>query len=90
MKLDTKVLLIFKHKTEDEYITASTTLLGMLEKDLETFYEELEPPCTSSSCNNESQNFCDCGSAYEDFEIFEVKLPQGNLLEDLNKTLKRR
>ena len=41
---------------------------------LEQIYEMLEEtiPCNNSSCNNESQNFCDCGSNFEDYEIVEV------------------
>ena len=73
MKLKTKVTLIFKNK-EGEKLELQTTVKDMLERTLDDFYEDLEPECTSASCNNESQNFCDCGAVYEDYEIDEVVL----------------
>ncbi len=71
MKLKSKITLVFKNK-EGETKTITTTVIDMLERNLEDFQEELEDECTSSGCNNESQNFCDCGGAYEDYEIYEV------------------
>jgi hypothetical protein len=32
-----------------------------------------EPACNSSSCNNESQNFCDCGGEYGDYEYSKIE-----------------
>lgn len=71
MKLKAKVTLIFKNKEGDKK-ELILTVKDMLERTLEDFYEDLEPECTSVSCNNESQNFCDCGAVYEDYEIDEV------------------
>ena len=70
-QLDSEVTLVFKNK-EGETIELGTTLKDLLERTIDDFYEDLEPTCTSSSCNNESQNFCDCGSAYEEYEIDSV------------------
>jgi len=74
-KLNSEVTLVFGDK-EGNTVRIQTTIMGMLEKNLEDFYEELEPECTSASCNNESQNFCDCGGSFEDYEIKEVLLKQ--------------
>jgi len=71
MELETKVTLVFKDK-ENNVIHLKTSLKDMLERNLNDFYEDIKPPCTCSSCNNESQNFCDCGSAWEDYVIKEV------------------
>lgn len=73
MKLEAKVALVFKNK-EGKKLELQTTVKDMLERTLEDFYEDLEPECTSASCNNESQNFCDCGDVYEDYEVDEVVL----------------
>ena len=73
MKLKAKVTLIFKNK-EGKKKELVLTVKDMLERTLEDFYEDLESECTSSGCNNESQNFCDCGAEYEDYEITEVVL----------------
>jgi len=73
MKLESKITLVFKNK-EGKKLELQTTVKDMLERTLEDFYEDLESECTSASCNNESQNFCDCVAMYEDYEIFEVVL----------------
>ena len=72
MKLDDKVKLLFKNGYH--FAELEITVEDLLEKTTEDFYEMLEEnnPCTSASCNNESQNFCDCGSVYDDYEIVEV------------------
>jgi hypothetical protein len=50
----------------------------LLEKTIDDFQEMLEnnEPCVSSSCNNESQNFCDCPPLFEDFEIIGLTIKQ--------------
>ena len=73
MKLEAKVTLIFKNKEGDKK-ELKLTVKDMLKRTLEDFYEDLEYECTSSGCNNESQNFCDCGAVYEDYNITEVVL----------------
>ena len=71
MKLEEKVTLMFKNKEGDKKELV-LTLKYLIERCLDDFYEDLESECTSSGCNNESQNFCDCGPEYEDYEITEV------------------
>jgi len=73
MKLDSKITLVFKNK-EGHTKDYTMTIKQMLEGTLDDFYEDLEDECTNSGCNNESQNFCDCGSSYEDYEIYEVEI----------------
>lgn len=72
MKLDSNITLVFKNK-EGNFKELTVTVKDMLERTLDDFYEDLEDECTSSGCNNESQNFCDCGASYEDYEIYEVR-----------------
>ena len=73
MKLEMEATLVFKNK-EGKKLKLKTTVIEMLEKTLDDFYEYLEPECTNSSCYNESQNFCDCGAVYDDYIIDEVVL----------------
>jgi hypothetical protein len=73
MKLETKVTLILTDK-EGNKAKIETTFKDLLNTSEEEYFENLDEQCTSSSCNNESQNFCDCGSMYEDYEITEVVL----------------
>ena len=56
----------------------TVTIEQLLENTTDDFCEWLEntEPCTSASCNNESQNFCDCGASFEDFEIVGLTLKQ--------------
>jgi hypothetical protein len=73
MNLDNEVKIVFKNDVcETKEITV--TVKQLLENTTEDFYEMLDntESCTSSSCNNESQNFCDCGSSFEDYQIIEV------------------
>lgn len=75
MKLNKTVRIIFKNDTGDiKHISISMEQL--LEYTSNDFYEWLDntSPCTSSSCNNESQNFCDCGGNFEDYEIVDVEI----------------
>lgn len=75
MKLEDNVIIVFKN-TEGEKANITITVKQLLENTCDDFYEWLDDsePCTSASCNNESQNFCDCGSSFEDYEICEVQL----------------
>jgi len=75
MKLEDNVTIVFKN-TQGEKAQITITVKDLLENTSDDFYEMLDDsePCTSASCNNESQNFCDCGSSFEDYEICEVLL----------------
>lgn len=75
-----KFKLLFKKK-EGDIISRIYLLSELISMDLEFIYENLEYECTSSSCNTESQNFCDC--EYEDYELFKELQYIG--LEDLNE-----
>lgn len=73
MKLNDYVKITFKN---DEGKTAhiDISVEQLLNNTLDDFYEWLDDsePCTSASCNNESQNFCDCGSQFEDYEFYDI------------------
>ena len=71
MKLHEDITLVFKN---DAGLTKELTItaLQLIDKTLEDLYEMLEDDCNCSSCNNESQNFCDCGAEYEDYELYEI------------------
>lgn len=73
MKLEDNVTLMFKN-TDGKEAKITITVKDLLENTSDDFYEWLDDsePCTSASCNNESQNFCDCGSKFEDYEICEL------------------
>lgn len=73
MKLTEEVKIIFKNK-EGEKKELILTIDELLDRTKDDLYEMLEDkqPCTSASCNNESQNFCDCGGSFEDYVIDEV------------------
>jgi hypothetical protein len=73
MKLTEEVKIIFKN-SEGEKQELTITIDKLLDSTKDDLYEMLEEstPCTSSSCNNESQNFCDCGGNFEDYLIDEV------------------
>lgn len=73
MKLTEEVKIIFKN-TEGQKKEITITVDKLLESTKDDLYEMLEEtrPCTSASCNNESQNFCDCGGVFEDYVIDEV------------------
>lgn len=73
MNLKTKIELILKNK-EGDVKKVEYSFKNLLNKTIEDIYDELEEECTSSGCNNESQNFCDCGPQYEDFEIKEFNV----------------
>jgi len=73
MKLDDEVKIIFKNG-EGKTAEITITVNQLLDKTKDDFYEMLEEtiPCNISSCNNESQSFCDCGGNFEDYEIVQV------------------
>lgn len=72
LKKEDKVTLLFKNGYD--FVELNITVEELLHKTAEDFYDmlEIQHPCTSSSCNNESQNFCDCGKLYGDYEIVEI------------------
>lgn len=69
---DDSVTLVFKNGYN--FAELNITVDQLINKTAEDFYDMLEEehPCTSASCNNESQNFCDCGTRYDNYEIVEV------------------
>ena len=73
MKLTEEVKIIFKN-SEGQKEEMTITIDKLLESTKDDLHEMLEEtrPCTSASCNNESQNFCDCGGSFEDYLIDEV------------------
>lgn len=76
MSWETEVEIVFKNPNTGEEKTLGASLKELLERSVDDFYEALDDtePCTSASCNNESQNFCDCGSYFEDFEIVDIRI----------------
>jgi len=74
IKLERKVTILFKDDSDNK-AEITITLKELLENSEDVFYEWLDDSesCNSSSCNNESQNFCDCGSPYDDFYICGIK-----------------
>jgi hypothetical protein len=75
MKLTEEVKIIFKN-SEGQKEEMTITVDKLLESTKDDLYEMLEytRPCTSASCNNENQNFCDCGGSFEDYVIDEVEI----------------
>lgn len=73
MKLDDIVTIIFKN-SEGDIKEIDIVVKQLLDNTTEDFYDMLEnqESCMSSSCNNESQNFCDCSPLYEDYKINEI------------------
>ena len=59
-------------------IVAYLTLEEVLKcTDVYDILDHLKPPCNQSSCNNESQNFCDCGGMFDDYEYSKIEfVPQ--------------
>ena len=75
MNLENEVKIVFRND-EGKTKEIMVTVRQLLENTTDDFYEWLDDtePCTSASCNNESQNFCDCGSSFEDYEISSIEL----------------
>jgi hypothetical protein len=80
MKLTDEIKIIFKNP-EGKKEELNITIDKLLESTKEDLYDMLEEtiPCQSSSCNNESQNFCDCGPLFEDYTIDEVLVMVNNI-----------
>lgn len=76
MNLENEIKIVFKNN-EGNKKEIIITVKQLLENTTDDFYKLLDDsePCTSASCNNESQNFCDCGSSFEDYEICELLIP---------------
>jgi hypothetical protein len=76
--LNQNVKLVFENEqgnSTDLFI--STRLL--VEKNIDDLYEMLEDDCCdSASCNNESQNFCDCPPQYEDYSLKFLEIPSAD------------
>ena len=73
MKIESEVTLVFKNKEGDKR-EIKTTFKEMLVNDIGDYYDELEVECTNSGCNNETQNFCDCGPEFEDYEASDINI----------------
>jgi len=88
MKLDEEVKIIFKNH-EGKTAEIVVTIKQLLENTIDDFNEWLEDtkPCTSANCNNESQNFCDCDSAFDGYEIVEVLVQPTDTNLDLAQDL---
>ena len=67
-----------KLKYTDIEITEVFNLLKLLTYHSEEIFEKLEDTGNyggcDGNCTNESQNFCDCASVFEDAEIVGIKL----------------
>ena len=71
---DTVLTFTFKDKDNNQ-ISSSLNYEKIVELLEETAFENIpEPDCTSAGCNNESQNFCDCGSIYDNYELSKIEL----------------
>jgi len=68
------VKIIFKNDSNQK-AEITITVQQLLDNTLDDFYEWLDDsePCTSASCHNESQNFCDCGSQFEGYEFYKIE-----------------
>lgn len=71
MKLTDEVRIIFENP-EGLKKELTMTVDKLLDSTRDDLHDMLEEPCTSSGCNNESQNFCDCGGSFDDYVIVEV------------------
>lgn len=75
IRFEDEVKILFVNP-EGKKADITINIKQLLENTSDDFYEWLDDsqPCTSSGCNNESQNFCDCGSYFEDYEIYGIEL----------------
>lgn len=75
MKLTTPLILTFKNE-EGDTAELESTIEILLQQDMDFIKEQLgeEDYCTSSSCNNESQNFCCCPNIYENYELTDIEI----------------
>ena len=75
-KLNTNVSVLFK--SGFNFVELKITLGDLIQKTEEELFElleEREAPCTCTL--SESQNFCECGGAFEDYEIVEIEILNG-------------
>lgn len=63
-------------KLDNGVNSESYSIIDLLDIDVSDVFCSAEPECTSSSCNNESQNFCDCGGIYDDCKIVSAHFTQ--------------
>lgn len=70
MELTDKVKIVFSNNSGDK-AEIEISINQLIENTIDDFHDMLDnsAPCTSSGCNNESQNFCDCGSIFDEYEI---------------------
>lgn len=75
IRLEDEVNILFTNP-EGQKAQITINVKQLLNNTSDDFHEWLDDsePCTSASCNNESQNFCDCGSDFEDYEIYGIEL----------------
>jgi hypothetical protein len=70
---NTEIKLTFKNKQGDERFFV-TDLIWILKNSEEDAIEHMEERCTESSCNSESQNFCDCPATLDDYELAAIEV----------------
>jgi hypothetical protein len=68
MKREIKFVFVIENEGE-KHFSAPYTVEDLLETTEEDILMAMEPDCESSGCNNESQNFCDCGGVFENAKI---------------------
>lgn len=76
-KLNEYVSILFKNGFN--FVELKITLEDLIQKTEEELFElleEREAPCTCTF--SESQSFCDCQSAFDDYEIVEIEIQGGN------------
>ena len=68
--------VVFKHPNEEEYKSLFYDIDDFMNKTLCNFHEDLDESdeCQSASCHNEDFNSCGCGSVYEGYEFFKLKI----------------
>lgn len=73
MTLKDKVKIVFKNEAglKKNFTITVNQLIDYSRVDLHELLEASNP-CTSSGCNNESNNFCDCAPEFEDYYIDEI------------------
>ncbi len=65
---------VFRDKDGRE-VKNTLTAKRIMELVVDDAFENIDQPdCTSSGCNNESQNFCDCGGDYDDYVFNRMSL----------------
>lgn len=67
-----EVLFADENDNKQSIVLTVSELLDKTSDDLYDMLFELDS-CNSSGCYNENQNFCDCGSIYDDYTITGIK-----------------